>query len=79
MGTFNSALEEIKNDPGLCKAGEFLFALDEDTAAEYQEAKNNQLYTLRTLYRALMKLGLTTSYETYRHHANGDCRCFATK
>ena len=78
MGTFNSALEELNNKLEYCKAGEWLFALEDSEVKEYMEAKESGRYTLRTLYRALVKLGLNTTYETYRHHHHGDCKCFTT-
>lgn len=79
MGTFSTALEELGNDKEYCKAGDWLYTLSELDAMEYMNAKNSGRYTLRTLYRALVKLGLNTTYETYRNHANGECKCFTTK
>lgn len=78
MGAFYTSLEELKNDKEYCKAGEWLYSLNESDTVEYLEAKNSGRYTLRTLYRALVKLGLHTTYETYRNHSNGDCKCFTT-
>jgi hypothetical protein len=75
MGSFDSTLKEITLKRSQCKAGEWFGELNYTDFEEYYEAVNSGKYSLKVIYKALKTLGIPVTYESFRTHLKGDCKC----
>lgn len=75
MGAFDSTLKEITTHNSQCKAGIWFESLEHEEFEAYYQAVNSEKYSLKVIYRALKPLGIPVTYESFRIHLKGDCRC----